>query len=116
MRNYWFIILILFLSAEVALAASAGGGLPWESPLSTIKDSLTGPVAGIISLVAIVVAGAVLIFGGDFSGFVRSLINVVLVISIVIGSSSLLSGLFGVSGAVVKIDPHRTVIETPGNK
>lgn len=101
MRKSLFILLLGLFAAEFALAAASGGGLPWESPLNTIKDSLTGPVAGVISLVAIVVSGVALIFGGDFSGFVRGLINVVLVISIVIGASSLLSNLFGSSGAVI---------------
>lgn len=101
MRKYFFILILGLFAAELAMAATSGGGLPWESPLSTIKDSLTGPVAGVISLVAIVVSGVALIFGGDFSGFVRGLINVVLVISIVIGASSLLSNLFGSSGAVI---------------
>ena len=36
-----------------AKASSAGGGgLPWEGPLKKIADSLTGPVALAISLIA----------------------------------------------------------------
>ena len=107
MRYLIFFVVLMLLGSQIALAASMGGGLPWESPLSSIKDSLTGPVAGAISLVAIVVAGAVLIFGGDFSAFVRALINVVLVISILVGASSLLTHLFGVSGAVISKEQLR---------
>ena len=114
MRYILFILIILWFGSQIALAASMGGGLPWETPLATIKDSLTGPVAGAISLVAIVVAGAVLIFGGDFSAFVRALINVVLVISILIGASSLLSHLFGVSGAVVRGEHLRSFHQPVG--
>ena len=113
MRYVTCFVIIMLLGTQIALAASMGGGLPWETPLATIKDSLTGPVAGAISLVAIVVAGAVLIFGGDFSAFVRALINVVLVISILIGASSLLSHLFGVSGAVVRRE-HLHSFSQPG--
>jgi type IV secretion system protein VirB2 len=115
MRYLICFLFIMLLGTQIALAASMGGGLPWETPLSTIKDSLTGPVAGAISLVAIVVAGAVLIFGGDFSAFVRALINVVLVISILIGSSSLLSHLFGVSGAVIRRE-HLRSFSQPGGR
>ncbi|MBP2463923.1 type IV secretory pathway VirB2 component (pilin) [Rhizobium sp. PvP014] len=33
-----------------ACASSGGGGLPWESPLQQIQQSITGPVAGFIAL------------------------------------------------------------------
>lgn len=101
MSKFIFFLLFSLLAADLALAASGGGGMPWETPLSTIQDSLTGPVAGVISLIAVVVCGVALIFGGDFSGFVRGLIKVVVVISIVVGASSLISRLFGTSGAVI---------------
>ncbi|MDG3580098.1 TrbC/VirB2 family protein, partial [Rhizobium sp. YJ-22] len=39
--------------AEPALASSGGGGLPWESPLQQIQQSITGPVAGFIALAAV---------------------------------------------------------------
>ena len=100
----FFLILSLWIT-DLSLAATGSGSLPWESPLGMIKDSLTGPVAVLISLIAIVVCGVALIFGGDFSGFVRSLINVVIVISIVLGSSSLITRLFGVSGALLREAP-----------
>jgi type IV secretion system protein VirB2 len=101
MQKFFFCLVLSCFVAEIAFAASGGGGMPWETPLSTIQDSLTGPVAGVISLIAVVVCGVALIFGGDFSGFVRGLINVVVVISIVVGASSLISRLFGTSGAVI---------------
>ncbi len=104
MQKIIFYLVLSFFAAEIAFAASGGGGMPWETPLSTIQDSLTGPVAGVISLIAIVVCGVALIFGGDFSGFVRGLINVVVVISIVVGASSLISRLFGTSGAVIPVE------------
>lgn len=93
--------LALLICYSPLAMASTGGSLPWESPLTSIKDSLTGPVAGSISLIAIMVCGVMLIFGGDFSGFVRGLLNVVLAISVTVGSSSLLSFLFNTSGAEI---------------
>ena len=52
----------LFL-IEPAFASSGGGGLPWESPLHQIQQSITGPVAGFIALAAVAIAGGMLIFG-----------------------------------------------------
>ncbi len=105
MRNFFLFLFVSLLAADVALAATGGGGLPWESPLSSIKDSLTGPVAGYIALVAIMVCGAMLIFGGDFSGFAKNLINVVIACAVILGASSIVTNLFGTSGAVIPALP-----------
>ncbi len=101
MRNFIVLLFLSLLAADLALAANGGGGLPWESPLSTVKDSLTGPVAGYIALIAIMVCGALLIFGGDFSGFAKNLINVVIACAVILGASSIITNLFGTSGAVI---------------
>ena len=91
------------LSADPALATtstSALGGLPWESPLNTIRDSLKGPVALAISLIGIVVTGAMLIFGGEINEFARRVIMLVLVVALLVQANSLLTNLF-TSGAVL---------------
>ncbi len=90
---------VLILSMEPALAAG-GGGLPWEGPLQQIQQSITGPVAGIIALAAMAVAGGMLIFGGELNDFVRRLFYVVLVAGLLLGGASLV-GLFGASGASI---------------
>ncbi|OCS26133.1 conjugal transfer protein TrbC [Campylobacter fetus subsp. venerealis CCUG 33872] len=95
-----YLMLFFIFGAVFAFASTTGGGLPWESPLQTIKASLTGPVAFIISLVAIVAAGVGLVFGGEFSGFVKTLIYIVLVIALIVGSASFMN-LFGISGALI---------------
>ena len=82
--------------------------MPWEGPLQTIMSSLTGPVAGYIALIAVMVCGALLIFGGDFSGFARNLINVVIACAVILGASSIITNLFPASGAVV---PKHLIME-----
>nr|CDP79676.1 conjugal transfer protein TrbC [Bartonella schoenbuchensis] len=104
------IFLLFFILGDVACAADAteGGGasLPWEGPLQKIMKSLSGPVAFVVSLLGIVVGGIVLIFGGEISEFVKKIIYLVLVISLIVFARSLLTGtLF--SGAVV---PENVVI------
>ena len=61
--------------ADFALASSGGGGLPWESPLQQIQQSITGPVAGFIALAAVAIAGAMLIFGGELNDFARRFVT-----------------------------------------
>lgn len=91
---------IIFALSNAPALASGGGGLPWEGPLQQIQQSITGPVAGIIALAAMAVAGGMLIFGGELNDFVRRLFYVVLVAGLLLGGASLV-GLFGASGASI---------------
>ena len=85
---------------NLAHAASAGGGLPWDTPLTTLKNDITGPVAFTISLLAMVACGAALVFGGEINEFIRRLIMLVLVAAFMVGVTNLASAL-GITGAIV---------------
>lgn len=92
---------LLFAVSPEALASSTGDGvLPYESWLATLQKSLTGPVAFSISLIGIVSCGATLIFaGGEIGRFLRTLIYLVLVMTLLVGSNSLMTRFF--NGAVI---------------
>ena len=65
--------LITIPAAVASITAHAGPALPWDGPIQTLVNNLTGPGATDISTVAFLAAGAALIFGGDDMGaFVRS--------------------------------------------
>jgi len=98
--KYLSIALAILLMPELAIAGS-GSGLGWEGPLTALRQSLSGPVAFAISIIGIFGAGAGLIFGGEMSGFLRSVIILVMVISLVVASNNFLSTLFGVTAAVL---------------
>lgn len=85
---------------NLAHASSAGGSLPWDTPLTTLKNDITGPVAFTISLLAMVACGAALVFGGEINEFVRRIIMLVLVASFIVGVTNLASAL-GITGAIV---------------
>lgn len=94
-------IIVLAAIIEPAYASAAGGpGLPWEAPLTTLTNSIRGPVAFAISLLGIIVCGAMLIWGGEISEFMRRSVMLVLVIALLVLSTNVLSGLFA-SAAVV---------------
>lgn len=63
---------------------------------------MTGPVATTLAIVGIVVAGGVLIFGGELNAFFRLLIFIVLVMALLIGANNLLMTTF--QGAVIAGD------------
>jgi type IV secretion system protein VirB2 len=101
---FFLVFLFSIALADVALAVSASSGaLPWEGGLTKIRDSITGPVAGAISLIAIIAAGAALIFGGDMTGFMRTSVYIVLVLGIIVSASGLLDKLYGVTAANLPI-------------
>ena len=81
---------------STAAFAATGGGLPWESSLQTIVNSLSGPVALLLSPAAIIVTGIAVMFseGGSMA---RKAAGVVLGISIVAGATSILTNVFGLT-------------------
>lgn len=98
----FFLILALWLVTQDAYAASAsGGGLPYEDWLTKLRTSVTGPVAFAISIIGIVVAGGVLIFGGELNAFFRTLIFLVLVMALIIGANNLMTTFFGTSSEII---------------
>jgi len=86
----------IVIAPHHAIAAEGtGGALPYESWLTNLRTSVTGPVAFALSIIGIVIAGGVLIFGGDLNGFFRSLIFLVLVMALLIGAQNMMSTFFG---------------------
>ncbi len=103
------VVTIFLLSADQAQAAvGAGGSLPYETWLVNLRNSVTGPVAFTLSIVGIVVAGGILIFGGELNAFFRTLIFIVLVMALLVGANNVMSNLF--QGAVIPGDSR--LIET----
>lgn len=104
-----FVFLMLFvleiLATQSATASvGSGGSLPYEDWLENLRNSVTGPVAFSLSLIGIVVAGGVLIFGGDLNGFFRTLIFIVLVMALIVGAQNVMSTFFGHGAVVASID------------
>lgn len=94
-------ILLIADTASAGTTGSGGGaGLPWEAPLTKLRQSFSGPVAFSVALIGIIAAGATLIWGGEVSEFARRMVYLVLVICVLVLSNTMLTGgLF--TGAVV---------------
>lgn len=83
-----------------ATAHAAGSGLPWEAPLQSILDSITGPVARIIAVMVITLTGLTLAFGETSGGF-RRLIQIVFGLSIAFAAASFFLSFFSFSGGAL---------------
>ncbi|WP_305812914.1 TrbC/VirB2 family protein [Photobacterium leiognathi] len=98
-KHYWLYVCVFLLSP---LAQASNTGMPWESPLEKIVNSVTGPVAFGISVLGVVAAGISLIFNNnDMSGFVKMLAGLALIISLIVFAVNLLSSVFGVSSTLI---------------
>src|SRR4051812_24552961 len=77
----------------VAMPVSAFAAGPWESAVSVLSASFTGPIARGLSLIAIVVGGVAFAFNeGDSK---RMLAGIVFGIGMAIGAANFLIWLFG---------------------
>ena len=91
----------LALALTTAPPAWAGGsGMPWETPLQSIVDSVQGPVAKVIGVIIIVITGLTLAFG-DTSGGFRKLIQIVFGLSVAFAASSFFLSFFSFGGGAL---------------
>lgn len=93
-------VLLLLLITHPATASTAGGGLPFDSWLTKIQKSITGPFAFSVAIIGLVAAGAMLIFGGELNSFMRTLIFFVLVLSFLVAAQNTMMAITG-QGAVI---------------
>ena len=101
-KTSWILLALLFVFVIEPSWASqtTGGGLPYEAGLEKLKNSITGPFAFTASIMGIVGAGAALIFGGEINGFLKALIFIVLVLSLIVAAPNVISIITG-KGALI---------------
>ena len=102
-KRYVGEVLFLTVIAMVCLipgsAFASGTGMPWEGPLTTILESITGPVAKIAGVVAICITGLALAFG-EGGGLMRKILGIVFGLSIAFSASSFGLSFFGYGGGL----------------
>lgn len=91
------VVLVLVFLVMPVIAHAAGSGLPWEGPLQRILDSIAGPVAKVVGVIAIVVTGLGLAFG-EGGGLMRKILSIVFGLSIAFSASSFALSFFGFAG------------------
>lgn len=96
------VVLFLLLMTHPVLASTAGGGLPFDSWLTKIQKSITGPFAFSAATIGLVAAGATLIFGGDMNGFMRTLIFFVLVLAFLVAAQNTMTAITGKGAEISK--------------
>jgi type IV secretion system protein VirB2 len=93
-------LLAALMMCFASAAHAAGSSMPWEGPLTSILESIQGPVARIVAVIIIISTGLALAFG-DTSGGFRKLIQIVFGLSIAFAASSFFLSFFSFSGGAV---------------
>ena len=83
--------------ADAPAAFAAGTGMPWETPINEILNSITGPVAKAIGIMAIVLFGLAFAFSEHGSALRRGL-GIAMGVSIAFAASTFGMTFFGFSG------------------
>jgi len=91
-------VLLLFLMFPM-LAHASGSGMPWESWLQKILDSISGPVAKIVGAIVIILSGLGMASGEGGAG-ARKWVMVAFGLSIAFTAVSFFLNFLGFSGGV----------------
>jgi type IV secretory pathway VirB2 component (pilin) len=71
----------------------ANAQLPWEGPMTALQNSLTGPIAKSIGVIALAISGGMLAFGGELNEFTKRIMMVVLALSVMLLATTFISAL-----------------------
>ena len=88
---------VVVLAATPAYAA--GSGMPWETPLQAVVDSITGPVAQAAAVIAVTIFGLGLAFSESGSGMRRGL-SILFGLAIAFAAASFFLDWFGFAGGM----------------
>lgn len=97
-KNHLLLIICAVASIIFCDSALASTSMPWDTGISNIQKSLTGPFATGLALIGLIGAGAMLVFGGEISGFLKQLIYLVLAISLILCGNSFIKNVMGHEG------------------
>lgn len=113
LRLFGMLLLVAAIALPELAFASGGAGdadLPFVGVMDKLQQQLTGPFAFSLSIIGIVAAGAMLIFGGDMNGFMRTLIFLVLVIAVIVGGSNIMRFVSSSSAVIAAVDSAMTAL------
>ena len=103
-------LMLLSVVAFSGVLTAGGGAMPWDAGLAALTGNISGPFAGFVALMAVVISGGVLIFGGELQAVWRTIFFVVLVAGLILGAAQIIALVGGgAAGAVLPIDPLATV-------
>ena len=98
-RTAFMLLAWFFIGSLPSLALAAGSGMPWETPLQSLLDSISGPVASIVGTLAVIAFGLTLAFGGGGSGL-RTAVGILFGLSIAFAATTFFLPFLGFAGGL----------------
>jgi type IV secretory pathway VirB2 component (pilin) len=99
-KSVFSVVVAVFFNAIISMPVYASSaGMPWESPLNALLDSLTGPVSRVLGAVAIIGLGIGIAFS-DGGGMMRKALWVVMGLAIAFNAISWGLGFMGFGGGL----------------
>lgn len=103
-RIFWTIVIAaiaVLVVPDFAFAANAGGGgMPYSGYMNTFKTSVTGEIAALVCVIAIIAGVATYIFASHFDGILLTIMRVIIGVAIV-GSATTFAAAAGAQGALI---------------
>lgn len=100
------VLAVLFVAAfflpDLAFAANAGGGgMPYDNGMNKLGQSIQGPVAYLICLVAVVCGVGAYLMAGQLEGLMQTLMRCIIGVCIITAVGAFITAVGGTSGAIV---------------
>ena len=83
-------IVSLVLTRGITTLATTTG-MPWETPLAKVQESLTGPVAYSVVIISIVAAGVLSFINRQTEGIFHTIIGIIIVAALIFGAVSIVN-------------------------
>lgn len=98
----WLVLggLIALAASGPVLASTTSTAMPWEGPLQTVADSITGPVAKAVGVIAIAITGLGFAFS-EGGSTLRKGLGIVFGLAIAFTATTFLSSFFSITGGAV---------------
>ncbi len=91
----------MFETSAAHAVGAGGGGMPWDAGLTTLSQSIQGPVAGIIILIAVVCGVGAWIMGSQLEGLMKIIAQCIIGICVVGGVATFISAVGVAGGAMI---------------
>lgn len=107
MKNNNIALIILLIGfavlalTDTAFASTGAGGFQYETALETFADSITGPVAFTIAIIAMAASGFGIAFGGELTGWIKVACGIIVIVGFIVCAANIFEKLYGVSAALI---------------
>lgn len=96
MKNKKMMMLFIVMAVMTLIPTMCFASMPWDTPLSNLKNDLTGPVAQGITVITIVITGLMIAFGeGGAAG--RKMMQIVFGMACALGGAQAITAVFASS-------------------